>query len=570
MLSLLLTLALALPDPYTTTTSVYADVDAAIATAPDGTDVDLQALIDAGGPVTFPAGVYRIDQELSIPAGTVVTGAADFGTVLYRNPTTYADWGALASVAGTAAGTEISNIAFVGNRGSGTANADKNDGILLTETQDFRIHDCYFASMGFAGVDARSIGGEHHPTGVVDNCLFHANYKVGINVGYGVVVYGTGDADWEQGPEFGGGEAVFVEDCVFTLNRHAAAANNGAHYVFRRNHVYDHRRSHMIDVHGGSYGSDRGSRCVECYENTFDGPILTDTGGTFHTGFLGVRGGAGAVWGNTATGFARCGVRLIIQTPDQADYKAQGYPAQDQVQDLHVWGNTISGGAPDEPGFTLGVDHIESHFFRLNRDYFIRPPCNYSPYAYPHPLRGEIPEPFTVPTGPAPITPAAYTATIAANAGGSVYPSTISVGAGEVVNVVPMADAGKVVQTLLVDGVGASDFGSFRLDGLGWKEVSNFCFWTEKPGDRTLLYKFKTAPTNNRTITASAGAGGAIYPSGATQITNARDQGYVIVPDDGFHVADVLVDSVSVGPTGFYEFAFQTSDATIQAVFEAD
>ena len=50
------------------------------------------------------------------------------------------------------------------------------------------------------------------------------------------------------------------------------------------------------------------------------------------------------------------------------------------------------------------------------------------------------------------------------------------------------------------------------------------------------------------TITASAGAGGTISPSGAVSVPLGGSKTFTITPDAGYRIADVLVDSVSVGP----------------------
>ncbi len=62
----------------------------------------------------------------------------------------------------------------------------------------------------------------------------------------------------------------------------------------------------------------------------------------------------------------------------------------------------------------------------------------------------------------------------------------------------------------------------------------------------------KACPTY--TITASAGTGGAIDPSGAVSVDLGADQAFTITPNTGYHVADVLVDSVTVGAVTTYTF----------------
>jgi hypothetical protein len=69
------------------------------------------------------------------------------------------------------------------------------------------------------------------------------------------------------------------------------------------------------------------------------------------------------------------------------------------------------------------------------------------------------------------------------------------------------------------------------------------------------------------TITASAGTGGSISPSGAVPVADGADQAFAITPDSCYTVADVLVDSVSVGADTAYTFTNVTTDHTISASF---
>src|SRR5206468_1883406 len=75
---------------------------------------------------------------------------------------------------------------------------------------------------------------------------------------------------------------------------------------------------------------------------------------------------------------------------------------------------------------------------------------------------------------------------------------------------------------------------------------------------------------NTFSITASAGANGAISPSGAVSVNCGADQGFTITPDAHYHVADVLVDGVSVGAVTSYTFTGVAAAHTIAASFEAD
>ena len=72
------------------------------------------------------------------------------------------------------------------------------------------------------------------------------------------------------------------------------------------------------------------------------------------------------------------------------------------------------------------------------------------------------------------------------------------------------------------------------------------------------------------TITATAGIGGSISPSGAVQVGGGEDQTFTITPNTGYHTVEVEVDGVPVGPASSYPFTNVTTDHTIEAFFEAD
>ncbi len=70
-------------------------------------------------------------------------------------------------------------------------------------------------------------------------------------------------------------------------------------------------------------------------------------------------------------------------------------------------------------------------------------------------------------------------------------------------------------------------------------------------------------------ITATAGEGGSISPSGAVKVSRGKDQTFKITPDDDFEIFDVLVDGASVGPVSEYKFNNVYAPHTIHATFRA-
>ncbi len=69
------------------------------------------------------------------------------------------------------------------------------------------------------------------------------------------------------------------------------------------------------------------------------------------------------------------------------------------------------------------------------------------------------------------------------------------------------------------------------------------------------------------TITASAGTGGSISPSGNISVREGRDKAFTITPHSGYVISDVRVDGVSVGAVASYTFDNVRRSHTIEAIF---
>jgi uncharacterized repeat protein (TIGR02543 family) len=76
-----------------------------------------------------------------------------------------------------------------------------------------------------------------------------------------------------------------------------------------------------------------------------------------------------------------------------------------------------------------------------------------------------------------------------------------------------------------------------------------------------------TFAINTYTITASAGTGGSISPSGAVGVNDGASQAFTITAGACYAIADVLVDGVSAGAIASYTFNNVTADHTIAASF---
>jgi endoglucanase len=74
--------------------------------------------------------------------------------------------------------------------------------------------------------------------------------------------------------------------------------------------------------------------------------------------------------------------------------------------------------------------------------------------------------------------------------------------------------------------------------------------------------------TNTSTITATAGPNGIISPSGAISVVNGTNKTFIITPNSGYQINDVLVNGTSVGAVATYTFSNVTANQTISVSFK--
>ena len=150
-----------------------------------------------------------------------------------------------------------------------------------------------------------------------------------------------------------------------------------------------------------------------------------------------------------------------------------------------------------------------------------------------------------------------YAITASAGANGSISPSgavAVPHGGSQAFTVTP--DAHYHVTGVKVDG---SPIGAV----LGYT-FSNVI------GNHTIAATFGI---DSFTVTATAGPDGSISPAGPVAVPYGANRGFLITPNAGFHVSDVLLDGISVGPVPQYAFTYTLSavaaDHTLQALFDA-
>ena len=141
-----------------------------------------------------------------------------------------------------------------------------------------------------------------------------------------------------------------------------------------------------------------------------------------------------------------------------------------------------------------------------------------------------------------------------AGAGGSIDPAgTVSVVYGSDQAFTINANTGYHVADVLVDGASVGAVTSYTFSGV--------------TADHTIQASFAI---DTFTITASAGSGGIIAPSGNVTVNYGSDQAFTITANTGYHVADVLVDGASVGDVTGYTFTGVAADHTIAVSFAPD
>ena len=150
------------------------------------------------------------------------------------------------------------------------------------------------------------------------------------------------------------------------------------------------------------------------------------------------------------------------------------------------------------------------------------------------------------------------THTITANggSGGSITPEgiiTIDDGATQAFTITP--DADYHIADLLVDGVSTGPLSAYAFTTI----ITN----------HTITATFAEDAVEY-TITASAGIGGSISPSGVQSVTSGGNKSFAITPDANYHIADLLVDGVSTGPLSTYAFTTIITNHTITATFAED
>src|SRR5260221_262191 len=147
--------------------------------------------------------------------------------------------------------------------------------------------------------------------------------------------------------------------------------------------------------------------------------------------------------------------------------------------------------------------------------------------------------------------PVALTITASAGANGTISPSgsvPVSYNGSQSFTITP--NANYHIADVLVDGVSQGAVASYPFTSVVVSHTISASFLAD-----TVL------------VTATAGPGGSISPSGVTKVASGGGVSYTITPDANYHIADVLVNGSTVGAVSNYNFTNLLVDQTIAASF---
>ncbi len=152
------------------------------------------------------------------------------------------------------------------------------------------------------------------------------------------------------------------------------------------------------------------------------------------------------------------------------------------------------------------------------------------------------------------VEPVLHTITATAGSGGSISPQgevAVLDGSDRTFSITP--EACYHVSDVVVDGASVGACTSYTIENI--------------TVDHTISASFALTYFG---ITASAGTGGSISPSGFVPVACGGGRTFTITPNEHYHIANVLIDGASVGTPASYTFSSVDTVHTIQAVFARD
>jgi parallel beta-helix repeat protein len=162
-------------------------------------------------------------------------------------------------------------------------------------------------------------------------------------------------------------------------------------------------------------------------------------------------------------------------------------------------------------------------------------------------------------TVPSP-TPITHTITATAGENGLIEPAgEVSIIEGGNQTFVIAPEEGYQIADVLVDGQSVGAIAIYTFTNIQQNHNIQAIFEQQT--------QLEDIPTKSYIITATAGTGGIIDPEGSVKVEEGEDQIFTITEEAGYQIADVLVDSVSVGAIPAYTFEDVVQDHTIEVSF---
>jgi Domain of unknown function (DUF4082) len=356
---------------------------------------------NSGDTVAIPAGNVTWSAGLSISKSVTIQGAGSTKTIINKSGsfTVFTVSGMGADVPVRITGLRIN--ASVGQNGTNSAVSTlgpQNSSFSFTK---IRIDNCFF----YGGQQV--IFWEYRAIGVVDHCTFH-------NCAYATQVYGMFDLDWNRysapnpALKYGTADAVFFEDNTFIYDNAITYFDclsdcfEGGRLVFRHN-TFDLSQytsagefGSLITGHGNeaywtrnaNNDNFRAALMHEIYNNTFKIYQCYRV--------IWPRGGRLLVANNTFT-VTVGSIGSMVALSEEEDWPSRGpsgvdwfnplrtaWPAEDQVNNAFIFGNTVNG-SPQSDSMITGWDATDTTSIQKGRDWWDVPPSSTTKTIYPNP-----------------------------------------------------------------------------------------------------------------------------------------------------------------------------------------
>jgi hypothetical protein len=406
----------------------------------NGSAADTQAALNAapdGSTVQIPNGTHSWSSRVSLPGRAITLRGESIGGVLIVNNSNVD--GVLTINKSLTGVVQVYGINFFSGSVSSAGPAGTLHHVAVYGPgQPVLMHDCTMWSTGGALVYS-VVWGDNG--GVIWDCTFDS---LG-NFAGGIQFKNPQDNTWKTPSSMGTADSsgtlnTYVENCTFkTSYLGCTDFDDDARVVIRYCSMQDSAHySHGQDT------SPWGARHWELYGNTYsytasgsgsetvNGQKFTWTYPLNLQDWFTVRGGTGVIFGNSfaAIQFKGSAIQLNVYSINRASANIPcqtSYPAARQVgqswigaggyayanapidgtgyttDPIYVWGNV--GSAAGEPDFVsrfqyspddCGNGQQIENYVQAGRDYITgRAKPGYSPYPYPHPLRGLSPSPPT-------------------------------------------------------------------------------------------------------------------------------------------------------------------------------